>query len=239
MNIHPKKQSVIIGVADDDNVFSHLLVNELCKNLKRKIAFCSNNGYDLIKYANIYNPDILVVDLYMPHVSGIEAIKFLKKNYSKAKIVAYSCIFQEDILSQLQNIPIEAYCKNNLADIDICVDYLEKGGTYFCEPYYTAWQNEDNKQFSSNTTSTEKLNATEIRIILQATDGKTNSEIANALHLSKRTIDTYIGNMLEKLNLSSKNDLIKFAFQNGICTISCSNASRNYCIHNSILQLGK
>lgn len=223
------KKTFKIGIADDDQIFRTLLVAELCKKLNQKVAFCAHDGNELIKYNHSYNTDILIIDLYMPQISGIEAIKILKKIDCKSKIIAYSHTFQNDILMDLRKLKVEGYCKRDTAVINSCVDIILKDKNFIDQKYYIAWQNEVEDLIKSDTNLEKKLNATEIKLILFTCEGKNNKEIALELHLSKRTVDTYIAKLLNKLDLKYKSELIRFAYTNGICVLNCSNRTKKNC----------
>jgi DNA-binding NarL/FixJ family response regulator len=220
-----------IGFADDDYVFRNLIIDDLCKKLTRKSVFCANDGKELVAMANIFKPDMVLVDLYMPGMSGMEAIKMLKKETNNLEIIAYSYVFQRDVLHELTALGVNGYCKSEYESINKTVSNIENGVHFFDEKYYSAWSNEapEYKNSLRQLSSSKKLSSTEINIILLSCEGKGNKEIAEHMSLSKRTIDTYVGGLLDKLDLRHKSDLISFAYRNGVCTLTCSTYSSNNC----------
>lgn len=227
-----------IGFADDDIVFRNLIISDVCKNMQRESVFCANDGKELIAQATIYKPKMIILDLYMPVMSGIEAIVVLKSEQSNLDIIAYSHVFQQDIFRNLKQLGVSGYCKNDKESISAVVENIEHGNRLWNDDYYTKWAMEgaEYKNSLSQLVDDKTLSSTELNIILLSCEGKGNKEIALQMSLSKRTIDTYVGQLLEKLELRHKSDLISFAYRNGICTLTCSSYGSKNCNRPSLFQ---
>lgn len=220
-----------IGIAISDIFFRKALISQLCNNQNNKIDFCTSNGLYLINLTRKHKPSILIVDLYIPVISGIEAIKILRSTNHVKSILAVSTIYQEDILPLLKHEGVNGYCGHKTKDIVMAVSEISMGGTFFNAEYYRSWDVERLQLLlePSLVSPLDALKPMELRLLQLSSEGKTNKEIASELNLSDRTIDTYINNLVHKLNLKSKLDLIKFAFDNGVCGCYCENSLIGNC----------
>jgi len=222
-----------IGIAEPEVLFRSVLTNELCKTLDRKIAFCASNGLELIDFQQQYAADIVIFNLYMPAVSGLEAVKLLRQTDKKTKYLALTAVYQADVVSSLQGM-VNGYCARNSAIVNAAVNELLSGRNYFNELHFRKWENDGFHLLKPAAQQLPVLKPVEIRIIYLSFEGKSNKEIAALLNLSKRTIDTYIRNLLQKLELKAKTELVSFAAQHGICRVSCPGSRAGFCEFNSL-----
>lgn len=229
------KQSDIslFAIADDDFVFRKLAVSAICESLQRKVSFCASDGKELLHLLQTHKPDLLIIDLYMPIISGIEAIQLIRKKDVNIKIIACSSIFQEELIAHLKDLKINGYCQRVPTVVKDVYEIVNNGNSFYDAEYFDRWRTypatlqEEDKAHQSKVSST--LKAIEIKLILATCTGKHNKEIAKELNLSHRTIDTYIGNLLAKFHLKNKSELVSFALSNGICKQLCENSLNGLC----------
>lgn len=215
MYIHSKHTN--ISIADADSYFKEIIIKSLESPFLSIVKNC-NNGYELINQLHKRVENIFIIDLFMPIMSGIEAIKYIRKLGNQTPIITYSSIFQEDISDLLHNYPNIFYCEKKVAVVlDIfknCILHPTKK----YEDYFQHWKKQPlqvmeyiQKQKNENYTPT----VVELQIMKLSYQGLSNKEIAQELHLSLRTIDTYIARLLKKLNLRNKIDLVRFCVEQG------------------------
>lgn len=225
------KPSLRIGIAEPDHTFRALLVKEICSFLNRKVSFCASNGKELIDFYKKDPVDLLIVNLYMPVISGFEVVKLIRQHDKRTKILALSSLYQADMVSSLPVLPIQGYCSRNPLIIQKAVSsILEAGTTYFDAHHFQSWEKETTSLLKILSTEQHTaLKPIEISIIQLTYEGRSNKEMAAILHLSKRTIDTYLRDLLIKLGLKAKLELVTFAANNGICKVSCANSKEGHC----------
>ncbi|WP_419868516.1 LuxR C-terminal-related transcriptional regulator [Chryseobacterium sp. CT-SW4] len=177
-----------------------------------------NNGHELVNRIYRRQEDVFLVELFMPVLSGIEAIKYIRKSNTETPIITYSGTYQEDMAEILYKIPNIYYCQKKS---NIILDII-KGKILSDEFDYDHYSKEWEKQplavqeyMDRQKRSQEELSSTEIQLMKFCYEGFSNKEIAEKLNLSTRTIDTYINRLTEKLGLKTKLHLIRFCVENG------------------------
>lgn len=206
------------SIAESDFYFKQFLIKMLLENPFYSIVNDCNNGNELINRIYRKQEDIFILNLFMPILSGIEAIKFIRQTNETIPILTYSATYQEDMAKSLSDIPNVFYCqKSSIIIKDIlknCI--LEDINPY--ENYKKEWEAQSQSvqnYMDRQRREQEDLTVTEIQIIKLAYEGYSNKEIGERINLSTRTIDTYIIRLTEKLGLKSKLDLVRFCVEKG------------------------
>jgi len=231
----PALESAIkIVVADNDIFFRQALIFDISIRKNIKIVACVSNGIDLMNQLKTGPADGLVVSAYLPYLSGIEAIRMIRKTNTSIKILAYTSMFQEDVLNILSSAS-SAYCEKNTEIISETLHNPETNHRQALDSnYYAAWKEKPIENILMPPSSVfQELRPVDIKIIALSCEGKTNKEIAGILNLSSRTIDAYSTAILEKLGFRNKVELVQFAFMNGVCAKNCVNAQSGTCIRRS------
>lgn len=154
----------------------------------------------------------------MPVLSGLEAIKYIRKSDSETPVITYSGTYQEDMAEILSKIPNTFYCEKKSTIIKEIIKGKITSDSFDYESYTKHWEQQPlavmdymNRQKKSQ----EELSPTEIQLMKFCYEGFSNKEIGEKLNLSTRTIDTYINRLTEKLGLKTKLHLIRFCVENG------------------------
>lgn len=221
-----------IAVADFDHIYRASLIGTLCSKLDRKVLFCASNGRELIAEQIAHPADILIVELFLPVITGFEAVKVLKKAHTTGKIIVISAVYQPEMVKPLIELGVDGYCNKMPADIEVALMNISKGKTFFDSDYYTKWSQETEfllTQGQHKKAKIPELKPVEIKIMQLTCEGKSNKEIGELLSLSKRTIDTYVRDLLLKLELNTKIDLVNYAMHNGLCRLTCNNSEAGHC----------
>ena len=221
-----------IAVADFDHIYRSSLIGNLCAKLDRKVLFCVSNGRELLDEQQSHPADLLIVELFLPVITGFEAIRLLKKAHISGKIVAISATYQPEMVKALQDSGIDGYCSKEIEVIQSVVEKVLAGEVFFDSDYYSKWSIETEK-YIVNTKSSHlqlpDLRPVDVNIMQLTCEGKSNKEIGELLNLSKRTIDTYVRDLLLKLNLNTKIELVNYAMHNGLCRLTCHISEAGYC----------
>lgn len=177
-----------------------------------------NNGHELISRNYRRQEDVFIVELFMPVLSGLEAIKYIRKSDSETPVITYSGTYQEDMAEILSKIPNTFYCEKKSTIIKEIIKGKITSDSFDYEAYTKHWEQQPlavmdymNRQKKSQ----EELSPTEIQLMKFCYEGFSNKEIGEKLNLSTRTIDTYINRLTEKLGLKTKLHLIRFCVENG------------------------
>nr|WP_262895618.1 response regulator transcription factor [Chryseobacterium paridis] len=177
-----------------------------------------NNGHELVNRIYRRQEDVFIIELFMPVLSGIEAIKYIRKSNSETPIITYSGTYQEDMAEILSKIPNLYYCEKKSNVIRDIIKGQIVSNTFNYEAYSKEWEQQPlavMEYMDRQKKSQEELSSTEIQLMKFCYEGFSNKEIGEKLNLSTRTIDTYINRLTEKLGLKTKLHLIRFCVENG------------------------
>lgn len=211
-------KTVHFSIAESDYYFKEILVKSLLNNPFYHIVKNCNNGHELISQLYRRQESVFLIDLYMPIMSGLEAIKFIRQSGNSTPIITYSATFQADMSMMLAELPSVYYCqKKSVIILDILKRYALTHSKDYTE-YLHEWKAQpimvqeyiDRQQKGWYTPS-----LIEIQIMKLCYEGLSNKEIGQYLNLSGRTIDTYVTNLTQKLGLRNKIDLIRFCVEQG------------------------
>ncbi|WP_390453009.1 LuxR C-terminal-related transcriptional regulator [Chryseobacterium sp. Alg-005] len=210
--------TVRFSIADSDFYFKKIMIKTLLENPFYMLLNDCNNGHELVNRIYRRQEDVFVVELFMPVLSGIEAIKYIRKNNNETPIITYSGTYQEDMADILSKIPNLYYCEKKSNVIKDIIKGRVTSDTFDYESYTKEWEQQPlavQEYMERQKKSQEELSPTEIQLMKFCYEGFSNKEIGEKLNLSTRTIDTYINRLTEKLGLKTKLHLIRFCVENG------------------------
>ncbi|GAA5090947.1 response regulator transcription factor [Chryseobacterium ginsengisoli] len=192
------KNTIKIAIIDDHLIFLKGLKLLLEQDSNFKIVFASDSHSDLLKNMEILDPDLVITDISMPEINGVELSKMIRKAYPEIKIMVMSSY--SNILSSDE---VDGYLLKD-TDSDILIESIKK----------VVWNNE--KIFHKDFQTTEKLDfdknivsKREKEIINLISKGFTSDEIADKLYISKHTIETHRKNIFNKLQVNNIAALVK------------------------------
>lgn len=213
------QKEVHILLADD-----HALVRQGLRALLEaepnfKVVGEAGDGLEAINLTKKLSPNVVVLDVMMPHLNGLETARQMSKQFSNTKIIILSMYDDEGFVLEALGNGASGYVlkDSNSSDLIAAVYEVMAGRRYLSPPLsdraISAYQ-----QFAkSGTFDKYDILTTREREVLQMTvEGKTHSEIANRLGISVRTAETHRANLMKKLNIHSKADLIRYAIKRGI-----------------------
>lgn len=166
----------------------------------------ANDGELLIDLVRKKQPQVVITDIRMPKCDGISATKIIKKEFPHIKVIAFSMFDQSEAVNQMKLAGATGYIMKNspLKKLIEAIRIVAKGTTFY-----------DDAITSFDTTSKEEilLSSREKEILRLIGEGKTSQEIADQLFIGKSTVDTHRKNILKKMNIHGKTDLIRFAVE--------------------------
>ncbi|GEQ85163.1 DNA-binding response regulator [Patiriisocius marinistellae] len=200
------KKSIII--ADDHP----LLLKGLRDFLTEKdynIIGSALDGNNALEMIITKKPDIAILDIQMPFISGLEIAKMCKANAYETKIVLITLHKEKELFKKAKDLNIYGYILKEFAleEIENCIKTVSKGETYFSENMKKLLGVEQLKE-----SSLSMLTPSEKKILKLIAQDKTNKEIASLLFISYRTVEKHRSNIITKLNLEPKtNSLLIWA----------------------------
>jgi len=166
----------------------------------------ANDGEMLIELVRKKKPDIVITDIRMPRLDGISATKIIKKEFPHIKVIAFSMFDQSEAVAQMKEAGASGYIMKNssLKKVLEAIRIVAKNQTFFDDAIVTK---------DVYTKQDIMLSVREKEILRLIGEGKTSLEIADLLFIGKSTVDTHRKNILKKMNIHGKTDLIRFAVE--------------------------
>ena len=203
-----------VVVVDDDKLVCASLKTILETDKEITVVGTGNNGKEAITLYNSLKPDILLMDIRMDIMSGLEAGEEILKLDNKAKILFLTTFADNEYIIKALRIGSNGYIiKQNFESIITSLRAVYIGQSVFGEDIVSkipSFINNNNKSYFSSF----GINGKELKIITLVVQGLNNKEIANDLYLSEGTVRNYLSIILEKLNLRDRTQLAISYYKN-------------------------
>lgn len=210
-------------IVDDHRVVIEGIKSALSVSPDLEVIGEALNGHQAIKKAKSLKPDIIIMDISMPDLNGIDATLQIKKMDPHIKIIIFSMYSNREYVIDLFKAGISSYVlkKDPMSDLISAIKAVERGGTYFTTisseillNYVKELDNSNNN--INNTNGFESLSLREREVFQLLSEGKSIKEIAETLGISRKTVETHKYNIMEKLHAKNITDLTKLAIKKGI-----------------------
>lgn len=208
--------SIRILIADDHHVVRRGLVFFLKTQKDLEIIGEAENGRKAIEMAKELKPDLILMDLAMPEMDGIEATKIIKKEQPSIKIMILTSFSDQDHVIPALEAGASGF---QLKDIqpDELVESIKKmvKGENQLHPKATSHLLANLSHSSKPKKNTlEELTKRELDVLKEIAQGKSNKEIAASLYITEKTVKTHVSNLLAKLELADRTQAALFAVKN-------------------------
>jgi DNA-binding NarL/FixJ family response regulator len=211
-------ETIKVAIADDHKIFRDGIKMALSGREYLKIMWEAEDGKDLIHKMKIKLPDVLLMDIRMPEMDGINAISLLRKEYEQVKIIILTMYDDQEMISKMMEMGANAYLTKTTDPEEIYNAILTcvKDDFYFNELLNKAvlmklQQKKTTRQFYPNTVT---FNDKEISILRLIAQEKSTEEISKEIFLSPRTIETIRQNMKTKVGVKTIAGLIMYGTRN-------------------------
>ena len=211
-----------IIVVDDHQIVRDGISALLMQYDNIEIIAEASNGEQLLNLLKALSPNIIILDIAMPKITGIELAKIINKEHPEIQIIIFSSQSEgENVIKALEAGAKAVLPKTTLREELIQAIYSVNQGNEFISKYipYSTFVNniKQRKTENDNIKDLKKiLTDREIEILNLIVNSLTNQEIAEKLFISQRTVEKHKSNILSKLELKSVVDLVKFALKNKI-----------------------
>lgn len=205
-------------IVDDHQLFREGIVTLLFSAENIEVIAQAEDGLDAIEKAKHFKPDVVLLDITMPRMNGIEATKKLKALIPEIKIISLSMHSEKEYVKGVLDAGADGYLLKNCTyrQLTEAIQSVYDGKKYLSEDITGLVISGYLSSSNSEASEYEKLSGREKEIFLLFAEGKSTREIAELLFISVKTVNTHKQNMLEKLELKSNADLIKYALKNGL-----------------------
>jgi DNA-binding NarL/FixJ family response regulator len=204
-----------ILLADDHAVVRQGFKMILAAQPDMEIVGEAGNGREAVELAQKLKPDVVVMDVAMPELNGIEATRRVNEALPHARVLALSMHKDSVYVREVLRAGARGYLLKDSGADDLvsAVRSVARGEGYLSPAVSDAVLDDYRKHV---TDPIDLLSSREREVLQMLAEGKTNKEIAGVLNLSVYTVDAHRGRIMEKLNLHSINELVRFAVRNGL-----------------------
>lgn len=208
----PKRKVIIV---DDHTLFRNglrILLNTLDEY---QVIGEASNGKQFLELLVKEVPDLVLLDINMPVMDGIEAATIAQKLYPELKIITLSMYGEEDYYYKMVNAGVKGFVLKNsdIKEVRTAMDVVYDGGSFFSSELLQNLVNSLKSSSKSKESHTE-LSEREMEILILICQGLSNQEIGDKLFISKRTVDKHRANILEKSESKNTAQLVVYAIKN-------------------------
>jgi len=208
-----------IVIADDHEMVIDGLMAVLENVEDYQVIGKANSGHEVLQLLQKQVPDIILMDIDMPNMNGMECTAYVKKHYSDVKVLILSMHGDAAHIKEVLNKGADGYILKNTGKKELvqAITALLKGRTYFDQAVTNELISDHrSEERKSKSWRMPDLSAREKEIIKLICDEKTQVEISDILSLSEHTVKTHRKNILRKLNVKNTAGLVKFAVENNL-----------------------
>ena len=207
-------------VVDDHELFRQGVIMVLKKMDGVEVIGEAANGKEFLSLLNSKKPNIVFIDIKMPIMNGIDATREALNRFPEINIIALSMFGEEDYLHKMINAGVKGFLLKNssIDEIERAIKMINAGKNCYSDDllgYFT------NKFIDTSPKDDDlvKLTRREIEVLNLVSKGMSNSEIADKLFISKRTVDGHKANLIQKTGSKNVVDLLIYSIKNDIIKI--------------------
>lgn len=213
-----------VVLADDHKVIREGLRAILAGQNDIEVVGDAADGFDAVEIVKQLKPDVVVMDINMPSMSGIEATRRILDTNNKTCVIILSMHSNKEHIFQALKAGAKGYLLKESSGLEVAtaIRSVQEGGRYMSqtitdtviEDYITYREN------SAGVSPLENLSPREREVMHLVVEGKSSSEIGILLHLTQSTVSTYRSRLMGKLGVSDIAGLVRFAAEHGLVTVN-------------------
>ena len=215
------KKEVRIVLADDHALIRHGIKRIIKADESLRVVAEASSGEELMAFLETLDADLIILDIAMPGIGGMETISKVKSKYPAIKILMLTMYKNKQYFYSAMSAGADGYLMKDDSDNElmVAIERILSGKSYispfiaedFADDVISMYRNERRSPF-------QELTRREKQILQLVVKGLTSKQMAEHLRLSQRTIDHHRSNLLRKFNLKNSVEMVNFAVQNGLVT---------------------
>lgn len=210
-------KNIRVLIADDHPLIKEGLIKVLSLDKTIEVVAEANNGEDTIRITKEVNPDVILMDLNMPVIDGIEATKIIKKEMPGVGIIALTVEDNNDKFFEVMQAGVNGYVLKDISPemLVACIKAVYAGETVIHHNLTSKiiFQSLNHEEGGQKSEKEEPLTEREIEILKLIAKGKNNRDIANTLYISEKTVKNHITNIFKKINVVDRTQAALYAIK--------------------------
>jgi DNA-binding NarL/FixJ family response regulator len=195
-------------IADDHELVSHGLTSFISQDKNLAVVGTASNGREVLDFLANHEVDLVILDLNMPEMNGLECMKVIHRRFPLQKVLILTIYQEEYVIRRLINLKVKGIMNksDHLKEIVQAIHTICNGGTHFIGIDLS----------DSSEQQPITLTAREKQVISLIAAGLSNAEIGSKLHISEFTVSTHRKNVMKKLNFTNIAQLVSFVENSGV-----------------------
>jgi two-component system, NarL family, nitrate/nitrite response regulator NarL len=208
-------RNIKIIIADDHTLFISGLQSLLNEVPEVEIIDVANSGKELLDLLQKKKTDMVLLDINMPQMNGLEAARYIKQSYPAIKLIILSTYNEDHLIEKAKQLGVNGYLLKNSSKDELLQTINLVMDNHTCFPYQ---QPKDPDAFGKEDSFLKQFDLTkrEREIIQLLKTGYTNQQIADKLYLSVYTVETHRKNIMHKLNFNNAASLLKYIYEHNL-----------------------
>jgi DNA-binding NarL/FixJ family response regulator len=211
-----------ILIADDHEIFRSGVRAILARQPDVEVVGEAFTGREAVEYSRTMKPDLVIMDIGMPELNGLEATRQIIKEHPRIEVLVLTMHESDELVREVLDTGARGYMLKSDAGRDLvaAVDSLRRRKPYFTskvsEMVLTGFLRRGPRQDEPDDAPRLRLTTRERQIVQLLSEGKSNKEVASSLEIAPKTVETHRGRIMSKLGLKSFGELVRYAVRNRI-----------------------
>jgi DNA-binding NarL/FixJ family response regulator len=204
-------------IADDHPVVREGLISMISREPDFKVVAEANNGLEAVEKARQYKPDVILMDLRMPEMDGVEAIRQIAEAEPETKFIILTTFSDDEYIFKGIEVGARAYLLKDAPREELfkAIRAVYRGESLI-QPVVASKVLSRFAELSRQTQAPEVLTDREVQVLILIAKGSANKEIAEELHISNSTVKTHIASIFQKLGTNDRTEAVTMALRKGI-----------------------
>jgi DNA-binding NarL/FixJ family response regulator len=214
-----------IAIVEDERLFRDVLRKACTLDLGHEVVGEAGTGREALQVVPASMPDLLVLDIHLPDMDGLEVLRRLRHERALIRTLAISSYFDEYTLCRIERASVQGFIDkstNTVAELSLAITAIEAGSTYFPIPFTEARRAHSRNPFSYDKILTDR----EQTVLSLVGEPLSDAEIAAQLKVSPETVEKHRFNIMRKLGLGTRAESARFARKCGLTRPSVAHKFR-------------
>lgn len=209
-----KPAAITVLLVDDHVIVREGLRSTLAEFANFKIIGEAKDGLEAVEKVRALKPDVVLMDINMPRMNGLQATATIRKSFPKIRILVVTVHDSRQYIAQILRAGADGYVIKDTSPDELAraIESVHNGGSVF-SPTVARHLVEDLLHQPVKSEPANRITTREKQILSLLTEGKTNKEMASELNLSVRSVETFRLRLMRKLNVGNAAELTKYALE--------------------------